>query len=363
MRAIIQLIFTLLWLLIKVSKPGGTKGLISENLCLRQQLIILTKGRARSPNLTNMDRLIFGLCSALINTKRLKICAILLKPATILKIHQAFVKRKYNKLFSNKGTNKKRVCGPSEELIKLVLEYKHRNPIFGYLRIAMQVSNQFGLEINKDVVRRILNKYYHGGIPDNSGPSWLTFLGCTKDSLWSVDLFRSESIHLKSYWIMLVMDLWSRRIVGFAVHRGAVCGVDLCCMFNSIISDTKLPKRMSSDNDPIFRYHRWQANLRILEIEEIKTVPYTPISHPFIERLIGIVRQDFLNKILFWNSNDLQKKLNLYQQYYNQFRSHSANDSMSPNNKCGHIKPAISFDKFKWEKHLRGLVQLPCAAA
>jgi hypothetical protein len=33
-------------------------------------------------------------------------------------------------------------------------------------------------------------------------------------------------------------------------------------------------------------YHQWQANLRILGVTEIKTVPYVPLSHPFIERLI-----------------------------------------------------------------------------
>ncbi len=179
MRAIIQLIFTLLWVLIKVSRPGGTKRLVSENLCLRQQLIILTKGRERAPNLTNLDRLIFGLCSALMSTERMKKFAILLKPATILKIHQAFVKRKYNKLFTNKLKKKKIHRGPSQELINLVLEYKDRNPSFGYLRIAMQVSNQFGIDIDKDVVRRILNKHYKGGPNSGSGPSWLTFLGGT----------------------------------------------------------------------------------------------------------------------------------------------------------------------------------------
>jgi hypothetical protein len=33
-----------------------------------------------------------------------------------------------------------------------------------------------------------------------------------KDSLWSVDLFRCESMLLKSYWVMVVMDQFTRRI-------------------------------------------------------------------------------------------------------------------------------------------------------
>ena len=51
-----------------------------------------------------------------------------------------------------------------------------------------------------------------------------------------------------------------------------------------------VPKYLSSDHDPLYRFHQWQANLRILDVTEIKTVPYVPLSHPFVERLIGTVR-------------------------------------------------------------------------
>ncbi len=37
-----------------------------------------------------------------------------------------------------------------------------------------------------------------------------------------------------------------------------------------------MPKYLSSDNDPLYRFHQWQANLRILEVTEIKSVPYVP---------------------------------------------------------------------------------------
>ena len=94
-----------------------------------------------------------------------------------------------------------------------------------------------------------------------------------KDSLWSIDLFRTESIHLKSHWVMVIMDQLTRRIIGFVVHPDQISGMDLCCLFNKIISQKNIPKFLSSDNDPLFQFYRWQANLRILGIEEIKTVP------------------------------------------------------------------------------------------
>ena len=105
------------------------------------------------------------------------------------------------------------------------------------------------------------------------------------------------------------------------VQAGDVDGAALCRMFNKAISTNDVPKHLSSDNDPLFLYHQWQANLRILGVDEIKTVPYTPLSHPFIERIIGTIRREFLDHILFWNATDLEKKLTDFQAYYNQHRA------------------------------------------
>ncbi len=82
---------------------------------------------------------------------------------------------------------------------------KRRNPRYGCPRIAEQISRAFGVEIDKDVVRRVLAQHYQPG-PGGGGPSWLTFIGHAKDSLWSVDLFRCESIMLRTHWVLVVMD-------------------------------------------------------------------------------------------------------------------------------------------------------------
>jgi len=49
--------------------------------------------------------------------------------------------------------------------------------------------------------------------------------------------------------------------------------------------------------------------LRILEVDEIKSIPYAPVSHPFVERLIGTIRREFLDQVLIWNAVDLERKL------------------------------------------------------
>ena len=316
----------------------------------------------RSPKLVTSDRIFFGMLGAIISSHRLEKIALSLKPATILKFHKALIKRKYSALFSNKRPKKPGRIGPEKAVIDAILEMKKRNPSYGYRRIAMQISIAFGVSIDKDIVRRVLNKHHYQR-PGGGGPSWLTFIGHMKDSLWSIDFFQTESIHLKTHWVMIVMDQFTRRIIGFAVHKGSLTGVDVCCMFNQIISGKSSPKYLSSDNDPLFTFYRWQANLRIFEIEEIKTVPYVPISHPFVERLIGTCRREFLDKILFWNDRDLQNKLDSFQQYYNRNRGHESIEGQPPYKKSvNKDENVISLKNYRWEKICRGLYQLPITA-
>ncbi len=111
---------------------------------------------------------------------------------------------------------------------------------------------------------------------------------------------------------MVVMDQFSRRIIGFAVHKGVLDGPTVCRMFSSIIGGITIPRYLSSDNDPLFLFRQWNANLRILEVTQVKTVPYVPLSHPFVERLIGTIRREYLDQVPFWSALDLERKLLLF---------------------------------------------------
>jgi hypothetical protein len=108
------------------------------------------------------------------------------------------------------------------------------------------------------------------------------------------------------------MDQFTRRIIGFGAHSGMVDGVALSRMFGRAIRGHSLPKYLSSDHDPLYRFHQWEANLRILGVTEIRSVPYVPLSHPFVERLIGTIRREYLDRILFWTTADLEAKLSIF---------------------------------------------------
>jgi len=159
---------------------------------------------------------------------------------------------------------------------------------------------------------------------------------------------------------MVVMDQFTRRIVGFAVRPGVLDGIAVCRMFNDVLGRCEfIPQSLSSDHDPLFRFHRWRANLRILQIREIKTVPDVPLSHPFVERLIGTIRRELLDQAPFWTSADLERKLSDFMRYYNRERTHRALGGKPP---MPSAKTIADIHSVTWQRLCRGLYQLPFAA-
>ena len=122
LSSFIHLIVTLARLL----GPGGMRSVVAESVLVKHQLLILNRSRARSPNLRTSDRLVAGLCALCIRPARLIRSAIVLKPSTLLSLHHALENREYRLLFSSKRRGKPGPKGPSNELIKAVVEMKDR---------------------------------------------------------------------------------------------------------------------------------------------------------------------------------------------------------------------------------------------
>jgi putative transposase len=165
---------------------------------------------------------------------------------------------------------------------------------------------------------------------------------------------------LKSHWVMVAMDQYTRRIVGLALHAGPLDGPAIGRMFGRIVSQaSSIPRSLSADHDPLFEFRRWKANLWILEIHEFKTVPDVPLSHPFVERLIGTIRREFLDHVPFWTSTDLERKLESFRHYYNHSRTHRSLDGATP---ISSRRRRGAFHLIRRQRHCRGLSELPVAA-
>ena len=176
MRDIFTLFLHAIVTIVRLSQPGGLRSVVAESVLMRHQLLILNRGRKRAPNLRSSDRIIAGLCTLLMRPARVLRSAVVLKTSTLLYFHKILIKQKYRLLFSSKRVGRPGPKGPTKELIDAVVEMKRRNRTWGCERIAQQIALAFGVDIDKDVVRRILAIHFR---PEAGagGPSWLSFIG------------------------------------------------------------------------------------------------------------------------------------------------------------------------------------------
>jgi putative transposase len=156
-------------------------------------------------------------------------------------------------------------------------------------------------------------------------------------------------------------SIFTRAPDHFGIHAGSVDGVALCRMFNRAIrGQLWLSKYISSDNDPLYKFHQWQANLRVLELTEVKSILYVPLCHPFVERLIGTLRREYLDNLLLWTTSDLEKKLLDFRTYFNNYRTHTSGEGRTPDTPAS--RPIANLRSFGWQSHCRALYQTPVAA-
>ena len=160
MRDLLVLFVHLIVTMVRLAKPGGLCAVVAKSALTRHQILILNRSRKRAPNLRVADRIIAGLCTLLMHPSRVLRCGIALKPSTLLFFHHLLTKRKYRMLFSSERGRRPGPKGPAKELIDAVVEMKRRNPSWGCPRIGQQITLAFGVDIDKDVVRRILGKHY-----------------------------------------------------------------------------------------------------------------------------------------------------------------------------------------------------------
>ena len=130
MKDLFVLLAHLLTTLARLLRPGGARAIVAETLLMKQQLLVASRSRQRAPNLSALDRLLFGFWALFLGPRRILRAAVIIKPSTLLSFHEALRKHKYRLLYSPRTRGKPGPKGPSQELIELIVELKRRNPRF-----------------------------------------------------------------------------------------------------------------------------------------------------------------------------------------------------------------------------------------
>jgi hypothetical protein len=78
------------------------------------------------------------------------------------------------------------------------------------------------------------------------------------------------------------------------------------------------------------------------------------------QKLIGSLRREYLDHLLFWTTSDLENKLLDFRTYFNNDRTHTSREGRTPDTPVS--RPIASLRSFGWQPHCRSLFQTPMAA-
>jgi hypothetical protein len=317
MKTLALLVIHVLTTLAKRAGPGGAKAIIAESVLLKHQQLIARRSFVKTPRLTTLDRFLCGFIVLFMCPSRIRKAAVVLKPATLTKYRSALLSRNYHRLFSSRKTTKPGPKGPSGDLTRIIVEMKQRNAGFGCPRIAQQINKAFGVNIDKDVVRRVLAKHYHP-TPYDGGPSWLTFLRHTRESLCSVALFRRESNLPKFHSILLAIGQCTRRIIDCAISGCRFNQSVVCSLFDNAIPVIDTSRSLRSTHDLAFRHY--PCRRKHLGLRRTRTVTILPRSPPFAERRFRTRRRNHNDYHSNCSAIDLATEHEALNNYYHLFR-------------------------------------------
>ncbi len=84
------------------------------------------------------------------------------------------------------------------------------------------------------------------------------------------------------------------------------------------------PRYLIHDRDLAFAAVGTTA--RAMDIIEVLTAPRSPWQNGVVERFIGSVRRECLDHVIIWNATGLQRLLQQYVTYYQEWRTHLSLD-------------------------------------
>jgi putative transposase len=305
----------------------------AENRILREKL-----GKKRIL-LSDDQRRRLAVKGKIFGRKMLKQLATIVTPDTILRWHRELVAAKWD--YSGRRTKIGRPA-ISAEITELVLRMARENPGWGYTRIQGALAN-LGHIISDTGIGNILKAHGIDPLPDRMRQStWKSFLQTHWDVLASVD-FTTIEVWTKSglvtIYLLFVMELATRR-VHFA---GSTANPDEPWMLQIVrnVSDAengflRKKKYLLMDRDTKFS-EEFRCILEQTGVKAVRLPPRSPNLNPNLERFMRSIKEECLERIIFFGEKTVQNAVTEFLAHYHQERNHQGlnNQLLQPRNEVG----------------------------
>src|SRR5713226_8710018 len=279
--SVLRLLLDLIDVRLRVRDPQA------ELLLLRHQLRVLRR-QVKRPQLDMADRAMMAALSRRVS--RAAWFGMLVQPETVLSWHRQLVRRKWAAFGRRRGPGRPRL---EPELQKLILEMANDNPKWGCVRIRGELL-KLGYVVSATAIRKLLRRNRIGPAPQSSRLSWKAFLRAQASAIVLTDFLSVDTVLLKRLYVLLYMELATRRVIWFAVteHPDALWvsqqARNVCWELSEIGVDARFlihdhDAMYGGGSDLVFRAH---------VIEVISTPIAAPKADAHIERQIGSPRRE-----------------------------------------------------------------------
>ena len=295
----------------------------AEILVLRHQVLVLRR-QVRAPKPSWADRaIICALGRRIPRTRRL---CLLVTPRTLLRWHAHLVSRRWT--YPRRGPGRP----PTRPTIRaLVLRLAAENPAWGYRRITGELAG-LGQKVGAVTVWQILRKAGIDPVPRRSGPSRGQFLRAQAEGILACDFFHTDTITLTRLYCFAAVEHATRRVQVLGVTANPTAAWvtqqarNLMLDLGDHAGDFKFLIR---DRDSKFTA-MFDDVFRAKGIQIVLTAPQAPRMNAIMERWVGSVRRELLDRILIINAAHLRKALSEYESHFNGHRPHRALNQASP---------------------------------
>jgi hypothetical protein len=303
-------------LLVSPRNDDGSKDL--EILVLRHQLRVLRR-KTGPPKLRFVDRVLLAAASRSIPRERWS--CFLVTPATLVRWHRELVRKKWT--YGKTGLRGRPPIDP--EVRELVLKIAKENPRWGCVRIEGELA-KLGIRVSATTIRNLLRTARLGPAPRRNGPTWTEFLRAQAPGIIACDFFTVETAWLRTLYVLLFIELGSRRIhlSASTVHPDAAW----------VTQQARNLTMDLDDRSPAIRFLIRDRDTKfvgpfdeVFRSEGAKVIP-TPIRAPnanaYAERVIETVRAECTDWTLILGRRHLDRTLRTYAEHYNRGRPHRA---------------------------------------
>jgi len=321
----------------------------AELLILRHQLRVVRR-QIKRPQFNTADRTIMAALSQLVN--RAILVGMLVQPETVLGWHRELVRRRWAAFGRRRGPGRP---GLDPELQKLILQMAKDNPRWGCVRVRGQLL-KLGHMVSATAIRKLLRRNRIGPSPLRSRQTWKAFLRTQASAIVLTDFLSVDTVFLKRLYVLLYMELATRRVIWFAVTERPdatwvtqqarnVCWElsELGVQARFVIHDHDA--KAGGGSDRVFAGEGMVV---------IRTPIAAPRANSHIERKIGSTRRECLDWLLILNRRHLERVLTEWLDHYNQARPHRGLDLKTP---IARSDPVVTLGPVTCDERLGGLLR------